>query len=340
MSEPTPFERPLDPVYHTVPLRHVLELPVMGIVVRFESNSPAGIAAAREAFGTWEALAARPELIDQGGIRVRVIVHDGDEGPAPHAPVAWRLPDADRLLIHTPGSIGLVDMGRRDGVAFVTPALLADRAHAQYALLHTLVVPLVDTYDRYPVHAALISRGGAALLLAGPAGTGKSTLAFEAHRHGLFVLSDDVTHIQLTPVFRVWGELPGRVYLVPSARAHFPELAGHAPTLHASGVEKVVVRFPYDWSVLPDQAPAAVQARVCLLERNGGHAAVSEASAEDVATFLGDGLGIARVMYGPRMNEAIARVAEGGGWKLSLSDNPADAIPYLKQMLTALDQRD
>jgi len=338
---PSPaFDRPSDPLYHTVPLRHTLELPVLGVTVRYESNSADALAAIDEAFGVWRGLRASPELIDAAGVRVRLIVHDGDEGPTPHAPVIWRLPDPDRLLIHTPGSLGLMDLRQRDAVVYLTPGLMADRAHFTYSVLHTVTLPLVDTFDRYPVHAAVIARGPVALLLAGPAGTGKSTLAFEAHRAGLSVLSDDVCHVQLKPVFRVWGEIPGQVYLTPTAGARFPELAGQAPSLVANGLAKLFVQFPYSWSAPGGRAPMATVAGVCLLRRDGAPARAAPATREEIITFLREGLGIARVMLGGRLDDALASVAAGGGWKLSLSDNPTEAIPLIAAMLAALERRD
>lgn len=341
MTTPIQFDRPLDPVYLNIQLRHVVELPVLGLTVRFESNSQAVLDVIEEVFGVWRALTGMPDLIQPASsVRVRLIVHDGDEGPATHAPVVCRLPDPDRLLVQTPGSVGLLDLGRRDAVAYVTPALLADRAHAQYALLHIMTFPLLVQYDRYPLHAAMIARGPIGLLLAGPAGTGKSPVALRARHEGLEVLSDDIVYVQLKPVFRVWGDLPGRVYLTPDAGAHFPDLAGHAPTLLANGTEKLLVRFPYDWSAQGGRAPVASRAGVCLLQRNGGRASVAPASPEEVQAFLGTELGIARTIFGPGLDEAVAVLAAGAGWKLSLSGDPADALPFLDEMLNALEQRD
>jgi len=339
MSEPIPFDRPDDPVYHKVPLRYVAELPVLGVTVKFESNSQAALDIIEEVFGVWRGLS--PDLIEPGsGVRIKLIVHDGDEGTAVHAPVVCRLPDNERLIIHTPGSVGLLDLRRRDAVAYITPALLADRAHAQYALLHIMTFPLVVLFDRYPVHAAVIARGPVALILAGPAGTGKSTLALQAHRRGLNVLSDDIAYVQLKPVFRVWGDLPGRVYLTLDAGAHFPDLADHAPTLLANGTEKLLVRFPYEWSGRGGRDPMASRVGVCLVERNGGRASLGTASPQEVQAFLSRELGIARPLFGPGMDEAVALLAQGSRWKLSLSADPADALPFLDEMLAALEQAD
>jgi len=340
MSAPIEFDPPSDPIYLQIPLRHVLELPVLGVTVRYESNSAAVLETVEETFGVWRGLLQSPELIDAGTVRVRLIIHGGDEGPAAHAKVSWRLLDPHHLLIHTPGSVGLMDMDRQDSVVYFTPALLADRAHFEYAVLHTMTVPLLNAFARYPVHAAFVAKGQVGLLLAGPAGTGKSTLAFEAHRHGFRVLSDDVCHIQLRPSFRAWGELPGQVYLTPQARARFPELAGEVPMIVANGTEKVFIQFPYAWSGSRGGPPMTPQAAVCLLERNGGNASLAAVAPQEIETFLRAGLGIARVMFGDGVDEALARVAAGGGWKLSLSDDPQDALPFLDTIFTALEQRD
>src|SRR2546426_4798193 len=234
MGESIQFDRSPDVLYHGVALRHVVELPVLGVPVRFESNSAAAIDVVEDAFGMWRALRTSPELIAPLSLRVRLIVHDGDEGGAPHAPVTCRMPDADRVVVHTPGSVGIADSGRGEAIAYVTPALLADRAHVRYGVIEGLTLTLVTSRDRYPVHAAAIARGPVALLLAGPPGTGKSTLAYQAHRHGLRGVSDDAAYVQLEPGVRLWG-IPDRGHLLAAASAHFSEGAGRPPPFPADG---------------------------------------------------------------------------------------------------------
>src|SRR5690242_2813006 len=99
MTDDIQYDVPTNPLYYGLPLRHAIELPVFGIRVRYESNSADAIAAVEDAFGGWRALEASPELISSTRVRVRLIVHDGDEGEGDHAPMSWRLPDAHRLLI-------------------------------------------------------------------------------------------------------------------------------------------------------------------------------------------------------------------------------------------------
>jgi len=342
MTDAMTFDASPDVLYHGVPLRHVMELPVLGIPVRFESNSAAALAVVEEAFGIWRGLRASPGLIAPLGVRVRLIVHEGDERDgsrvASHAPVTCRMPDADRVIVHTPGSLGIADTRRQEATAYITPALLADRAHVQYSMIEGLTLTLVTACDRYPMHAAAIARGGVALLLAGPPGTGKSTLAYQAHRLGLRVLSDDAVYVQLDPEFRVWG-LPGRVRLLTTAVTHFPELGGRSPTLLANGDEKLVVQCPGEWPAPTAPAPVATRAGVCLLERTGVGTTVSKApgSAADVQAFLKGGLGLSRARFGASLDEALRRLAGAGGWRVSLSANPADAMPMFDDMLAELD---
>ena len=349
MSDFVPFDRSPDALYFGVPLRYVVDLPVLGIPVKFESNSAAALDVVEDVFGAWRALHDSPELIAPEGVRVRLIVHDGDEGGASHAPLTFRMPDAERVIVHTPGSVSITDCRRRDAVAYVTPSLLADRAHVQYGVVEGMALCLVTACGRYPLHAAAIARGQVALLLAGPPGTGKSTLAYQAGRAGFRVLSDDTAYVQLEPVFRLWGR-PGRVYLPPAACTHFPELAGRTPSLLTDGREKAVVAIPDDWQVRgagetggPGAvAPVAYRAGVCLLERTpGGERAPSftPASPSEVQAFLKEGVGISRVRFGGALDEALARVSGAGGWRLSLSANPADALPFLDEMLAEIERR-
>jgi len=51
--------------------------------------------------------------------------------------------------------------------------------------------------DLYFIHAAVVSRGGAALVFAAPSGSGKSTLAWALLAHGFRYLSDELAPIDL-----------------------------------------------------------------------------------------------------------------------------------------------
>ena len=170
--EKVEFDPPSDPLFRDAELAYDVELPVIGIPVRFESNSRQVIDAVIGSFGVWSSLKNHPELLASDSARVRLIAHEGEEGPEQHAEVRYRCPSPDRVLVATRGSFGVAEFGkgpdRLEAYAFVTPRLVADTAHFQYSFVEALTLVLLTGRDRHPIHAATLAREGAALLLVGP----------------------------------------------------------------------------------------------------------------------------------------------------------------------------
>src|SRR5262245_39917856 len=193
-----------DPLYLRLPLEYRVDLPVLGIPVRFATNDRAVFNHIEAVFGHWRGLDAGDRAPMGAGADMRLFVHDGDEGSNAEPLVTYRCPDPMHWMVHTPGSFGIADLDRQLGVVYVTRQLVADEARFRVAILQFLVLITITVKDRTPFHAALIGRGDAALLLVGTAGTGKSTLAYAAAQAGWDVLSDDAAYVQLEPQ-RVWG---------------------------------------------------------------------------------------------------------------------------------------
>lgn len=308
-----------DPLLRDVALSHVAEIPALGVRTRLETNSSDVLAIFHDAFGQWRGTPAGGEPV-----RVRVVVRDGGEGVAGRAPVRHLCPDDARLLVHSPGSVAVADPERGESVAYVTTALVADREHFGSAVLEAITYALLAHRDRHPLHAAAVARAGRAVLLAGPSGAGKSTLAYLAHAAGLDVLSDDRVWVQREPSPRVWGSAR-RVRLLPDAPAHFPEVARVGTPSSIEGKEKLAVALGATCGVADD-------AVVCLLAR-GRRVSLVRAGAAEIVDAL-----TRRVDAGfdrwPARHERVARaLAAGGGWRLTLGDDPRDALAPLRAML-------
>jgi hypothetical protein len=170
------FDRPADPLYAQLPLRHVAVLPVLGIPVRFESNSAVVIDVVHASFGAWRAL--EPDGTAPAN-RVRIVVHDAGDGTGQTA-ITYRRPEPGRMMFFAAESLGTADVARRDALAYVTPTLVAAGAHFRYGVVEALTLFLVTGADRFPVHASALLTGDTAILLCGPSGAGKSTLAYAA----------------------------------------------------------------------------------------------------------------------------------------------------------------
>jgi hypothetical protein len=319
-----------DPLLRDVPLAWRAELPVLGIATRFESNSRVVGELVEEAFGAWRELAGEGDA--SAGLRVRVIVHEGDEGgqhDGGHAPVRHICPDAEGVVVHSQGSVAISDPARAGAVAYVSSALLADRAHCRAALLEAVTLALLSHFDRHPLHAAAVAHDGGALLLAGPSGSGKSTLACLAHEAGLDVLGDDRVWVQRAPRLRIWG-WPGRARLLPEAATHFPALARAGTPSLVDGKVKLAVTLG---DAMRPRRFRAERAVVCLLERARGRATLTAVAPAEVERALAGPPepGFDRF---PARHAAVARaLATDGGWRLTLSDDPRDALPLVRRML-------
>jgi hypothetical protein len=311
-----------------------LSLPVLGIHVVFESNDPIIIGIAEDAFGAWRVLENAPRLLSELRVRVRVLVENGDEtAPGGHSPITYKQPDHLRVILRTTGTVGVADAARREALLYTTPALVADRQHFRYGVLEALVLAVLTKLDRLPLHAACIARGDTALLLAGPSGTGKSTLAYAAARAGYKVLSEDYVNVQLEPRLRVWG-MPGFLHVPPEAAAHFAELAGIKPSLMANGKQKLAISIA-QIGALP-ALPVAQRAGICVLERTGEHPAIqtldSAALQEALTTRLDPGFD----RFAENIGECVRLLCGHGGWKLRIGPDPQESLDFINSMFDAL----
>ncbi len=325
------FARPADAMYNDAELAFRLELPVLGSPVRFESNSAQVIDAVRVSFGAWERMLAHPDLLETDMARVRLFVHDGEEEPGVHAPLHYRCPDPHRLLVSTRGSLGVAEIDRMESYAFVTPQLVADGAHFRYGIVQALTLVLLTGRDRHPIHAATVARDDMALLLVGRSATGKSTLSYAAACDGLTVMGEDVAYAQVHPQLRVWA-FPGKIHLSDDARRHFPELGDRVATLQANGKTKLAV----DPQAHRDAPLVASRVRVCLLSRAGGPARLESIERDEIEAALTEEIESGFDRHDDTIAEAASQLASPGGWRLHLSSDPAESVPFLHQMLDAI----
>jgi hypothetical protein len=120
--------------------------------------------------------------------------------------------------------------------------------------------------------------------------------------------------------------------LLSEAAARFPELTGRKTTLFPTGKHKMVVAegvaTPKLW---------ASRAGVCLLERSEGPVRLSRIGADEIRAVLTKDPAGAGVRFGSRLEDAAAWLAMNGGWRLSLSPDPTEAIPFVERMLREID---
>lgn len=333
---PIEYEPSPDPLYRNVPLPHRTTIPVLGIPVGYASNAPAVIEAAEEAFGRWRTLEERPELVSPAGVRVQLMVHPGEEGAHERTPVRHRAMTDGRVFFSTPGSFAVSDPERAEVVGWVTPSLVADRRHFRHMILEALTLCLLTSFDRQPFHAAAVARGGAAVLMAGRGGVGKSTLTYAAARAGMKVLSEDTVYLQSEPRLRVWGH-PRHLRLPLDARRHFPELEELSPVVFEGGEEKLAVELA-GLDALPDP-PVAERVGLCVVQRSGAGPGLERIDPEAATRELMRDLEVGFDRFADTLAGPVALLAARDAWRLELSDDPADALPLLDEALKEVGRR-
>lgn len=250
------------------------------------------------------------------------------------AQAKWEFPDDNRATVTGPGVSVAGELNPGVAIANVTEAFVRGHPLFRATVVDGMSLWMLGRKDRHPVHAAAVRQGGAAVLLCGRSGVGKSTLAYVADRAGLEVLSDDWTRVQLAPALRVWGE--GRrpiVHLLKRARDEHAELRDVEPDWVSAGGElKLSIRAREHSAA----GPFADAVRVCLLTRDGSGISRRPATSAEISDALVNAPEAVADRDPGQRRRVAAALAQAGGWHLNLSADPADAIPHLRAMLASI----
>jgi hypothetical protein len=292
------------------------------------------IALAQNALGPWLAGVREPPT-EREPVIVRIEVEADGAAPAfgSRVDLGYQV-EGHRLTITGLGVQASADFETRRAEARVSVRVIDDAEHFRYGVLESLALFIISRLDRQPLHAAAVARGGHVILLVGPAGVGKSTLTYAALQAGFRVFAEDLVWLQLRPGPRVWG-LANRIHLPADSPRYFPELADRVPAVVAAGESKIVV--PIHAHQRPD-LPHTRSATVCLLGR-GAAATLRRVEPSVVRHHLAPTEPGFRV-FADTIGPALDALAAPGGWQVTLSSRPADAIPLLERVASAIGMPD
>lgn len=215
---------------------------------------------------------------------LRVLLNE-PEAPAPLYPRPLYRTQAHLFALALgPHDSGSADLHTGFAFAVVSPALLADRWRLQRQLLATLGLALLGVARGHvPLHCAALTRDGRSVLVHGPSGTGKSTLAYAAARRGYQVVSEDAVHVSGAREPRVWG-VPWQFQLMPDAARFFPELEGLEPRLQPNG--KLKLELDLEAMRPGSVAPSAPLGPSLLLQRRPGPTRVERLAYQAAAELV------------------------------------------------------
>ena len=215
-----------------LPLREVFY--PLGFAFEIVTNRQAVLDAASESWRHCRPRDAGPPL------RLRIGVTPGVSGTCPPPAVARGQQHLISLIADAQNH-ATCDLNAGFAFAWLTEDALQNRSYARYHFLEAVALILISTTYATPIHAACVSRYGRGMLLCGPSGTGKSTLAYACARRGWVFTSDDASYVRhRASDLRVVGN-SHQVRFRPSAKDLFPELRGRSITPRAEGKPSIEV---------------------------------------------------------------------------------------------------
>ncbi|HEY7898026.1 MAG TPA: hypothetical protein VIC03_06400 [Gemmatimonadaceae bacterium] len=323
------FVAPRDTLFRDPALPHSIATAVLGIQTRLRTNDRRVLAMFQRMFGNGSRSADID--VDEGALRltVQVLVYAGDGARDDSRSVQHICPDGARVLVHGAGGMAISDPLRQEALVYASNGLVCDEAYFRHQYLEAATLALATHFDRQPLHAAAIRRNDRAVLLLGPSGAGKSTLAYAAHSAGLDVLSEDIVWMQLDPATRIWGR-PQSIHLLRGAEEHFPELRHSQISSQPNGKQKITVQLKRSAHA---ESIAVDDVVVCLLERDRGAAQLSHVDRDEMHFALMQDAAAGFDRYPERRAECAHVLSANGGWRLTLSPDPHDALVLIDELL-------
>lgn len=286
-------------------------IPVLGIGVTYRTDDAELMRVVEARYGAWRHRTPAAEPAVQIDLR-----RTSDDGGGTAGALRTRTSGLHHLEIEGRGSRAGANDQSGYAVAFVGPDLLTRPAEFEEDMLRALTLFLVTARNRIPVHGAALRRGAAGLVLTGPAGVGKSTLAHTAYQAGIDVLADDAVYVELGATPRVWGEATHVRFRPPT----------HGPTPAGAGERRQVA---VDRGGDP---PFVTHAGLCFLTRGAttDWQSIGPSEAVDILSSQAEP-GFDRFR---RELLAAAEVLTGrGAWRLTLGGTPEEAMPFIARML-------
>jgi hypothetical protein len=169
------------------------------------------------------------------------------------------------------------------------------------------------------VHGSALVKDGRAVLLRGPSGTGKTTLAYAGARSRFRLLAEDVVWVDLPA--GLWRGIPWHVHLLPDAGRLFPELDGRPAVLESAGKMKLEVDL--DTVRSGSTAVAARPGPIVLLEREPGTGSRLEPLDRDTAMELWRRSPAGTEEDFPGYEHHVKDLLRAGAWRLRLGTDLA-----------------
>lgn len=306
------------------PLQLEIELPFQrtyypfGFRLNLASNSREVLDAAEGNWGIYEA------EFDDPPLTLRVLVKPGNElSPQP----VHRMQGHLYSVIASRENYALADVDALFACAWVTEKTVSDHAWFRWFYLDSVTGVMLAQRHTVPMHAACVEKNGAGVLLWGPSGMGKSTLAYACARAGWTFVGDDSAILPQNREDRVVTGKPHQARFREDAPLLFPELNGYATRARPTG--KLSIEVPM--TSLPGiRVAVRCEVRYCVFLHRGNSAGMARVGIEE---------GLEQIMHESRSYGAETCARHENALR-RLSYAPAYRLQYerLEDAIGALDR--
>jgi hypothetical protein len=312
MCDPATGVAVYDPLLQHFDLPLKATLYPLGFPLEVATNSAEAICGARE---SW---CSCPQLFSREPVRLRIAVAEGKPS-APPAPPVYRAQEHLLAIVADGANYAMCDLRGGFGFAWLTAAAAFDRDYLRFYFVEAMAYAILTSLHMAALHAACVSLDGRGVLLCGPSGAGKTSLAWACARRGFTFVSDDVSSlVRDCPGPTVIGK-PAQFRFRDDAGELLPELRGLMPRQASHGRPSIEVRT--QWIPEIRTAWECHVDHVVFLKRGGqGRPRLQRVSAAEARSRLEAELPVLDPRSRERQIAALDNILGAGTFELSYGE--------------------